>query len=181
MTWGYAQICADPSALKLRMDPATHGGSVTNHHKPSPRDAGVLRPSRKNRFTPSVETSIHPRRNCHDIASAVAMTDDVCETVPMSRWWPILKQIATALVGLGLLAYMTWSGITQLCRWLSSGQLMARYGGRRGVPLSFELIAYEDAPLDFALNLGFAMVMAGVGTFIWVKLCFRARQWWTAK
>lgn len=100
----------------------------------------------------------------------------------MLRWWPLIKQCATILVGLSVLAYMTWLGFSQLLRVATTGQLLARYGGRRSSGPSYsKIISYDDAPVDFIATCGLAIFLAGFGALIWVKLWLRARKWWNAK
>jgi hypothetical protein len=98
----------------------------------------------------------------------------------MLRWWPVIKQCARVLVGLSLLTYLTWLAFSQLFRVVSTGHLLVR--GRdlsnRGYST---LISYDDAPLGFVANFGLAILMAGFGALIWVKLCLIVRKWWDAK
>lgn len=98
----------------------------------------------------------------------------------MERWLSLTKQVTVILVGLGVLAFMTWLGISQLYRLLSTGQLLGRFRSS-GSPSYSRPISFESDPLNFVGALGISVVMTVFGLYVFGVLCLRIRQWWKAK
>lgn len=98
----------------------------------------------------------------------------------MRRWLPLLKQITGVLAGLGVISCLTWFGMSEIYRVLTTGELLARYGSK-GVRGYTKLISFETSPVDFTLGVGAHLVMAGLGIFFWIMLWRRTRAWWAAK
>jgi hypothetical protein len=98
----------------------------------------------------------------------------------MRKWLPLIKEIRNALLGLGFLSFITWFGLAEIYRVVTTGELLARFGGRgeRGYT---RLISFETSPVNFVLGVALHLVMAGLGLYFWFLLWRKARLWWDAK
>ncbi|TAI62885.1 hypothetical protein [Bradyrhizobium sp. Leo170] len=98
----------------------------------------------------------------------------------MRRLLQVVKTIATLIVGLALVAFMTWLGLAQLYRVLSMGKLYSRSYGP-GYTGSSRLISLESDPINFVAALGVSVVLTAFGLFVFARLFLKIRCWWNAK
>lgn len=99
----------------------------------------------------------------------------------MRKWLPLIKELAGPLLGLTFIGLMTWFGISELYRVLTTGELLARFGrggGERGYVM---LISFETSPANFVIAVGVHLVMVAAGMYCWVRFWNKARSWWNAK
>jgi hypothetical protein len=93
---------------------------------------------------------------------------------------PVVKTIATVVVGLGLVAVMTWWGLSQLYRVLSTGELFSRLYGPGYVGWS-RLISFESDPIHFVVALGMSVLVTAFGLYVFWQLFVKVRGWWSAR
>ncbi|MBR1120883.1 hypothetical protein JQ628_05090 [Bradyrhizobium lablabi] len=98
----------------------------------------------------------------------------------MQRWLQVLKATATLVVGLPLIAFVTWLGLAQLCRVFTTGELYSRGYGPGYVGWS-RLISFESDPIHFLVTLGLSILMTAFGLFVFAQLFLKVRRWWSAR
>lgn len=96
----------------------------------------------------------------------------------MKAWLPIAKTICGYIVGVGMIVFSAWHGLTELWRWYSTGVLLASFGGR---PRVWRPIAFESDPLNYVGLLGVYTVLATLGSAGCALVCVRIWQWWHNK
>jgi hypothetical protein len=104
----------------------------------------------------------------------------LCEHVSMRRLLPVVKTIATVVVGLGLVVVTTWWGLSQLYRVLSTGELFSRLYGPGYVGWS-RLISFESDPIHFVAALGASVLATAFGLYVFSQLFVKVRRWWSAR
>jgi hypothetical protein len=100
--------------------------------------------------------------------------------VNMRRLLPVAKTIAIVVVGLPLVAFVTWLGLAQLCRVVTMGELCSRGYGPGYVGWS-RLISFETDPVHFVSALGAAVLVTAFGLLVFLRLFVRIRRWWSAE
>src|SRR5262245_8139169 len=96
----------------------------------------------------------------------------LCENEGMRRWLQVAKTIATVVVGLPLVAFVTWLGLAQLCRVVTTGELYSRGYGPGYVGWS-RLISFESDPIHFLAALGTSVLVTAFGLFVFAQLFFK--------
>jgi hypothetical protein len=104
----------------------------------------------------------------------------LCEHAGMRKLLPVVKTIATVVVGLGLVVVTTWWGLTQLYRVLSTGELFSRLYGPGYVGWS-RLISFESDPIHFVAALGASVLVTAFGLYFFSQLIVKVRRWWSAR
>jgi hypothetical protein len=104
----------------------------------------------------------------------------LCERAVMRRLLPVVKTIATVVVGLGLVAVTTWWGLSQLYRVLSTGELFSRLYGPGYVGWS-RLVSFESDPIYFVAALGASVLATALGLYLFSQLFAKVRRWWSAR
>jgi hypothetical protein len=97
----------------------------------------------------------------------------------MKAWLPIVKTICGTIVGVGVIVFCAWNGLTELWRWYSTGVLLASFrDGRRTV---WRPVSFESDPLNFVGHLAVYTVLAVLGSVGCALACVRIWQWWHNK
>jgi hypothetical protein len=86
---------------------------------------------------------------------------------------PVLKNIATMVVGLALIALATWLALARLYLGLSTGQLSSRFSGRLDTGYA-RLISFETDPIQFTVTLSVSALLVGFGLAMFVTALRKA-------
>ena len=119
-----------------------------------------------------------PRLGVRDAPLPVVLV--LCEYCGMQRMLSVARTIATVGVGLGAVVVLTWWGIRQLYRVLSTGELYTRLYGPGYAGWS-RLISFESDPVYFVPALVMAVLMTAFGLFVFAQAFLKVRRWWIAR
>lgn len=101
----------------------------------------------------------------------------MAKTARMVGWLTILRSIGSYVAGWGASLFMAWLGLSQLCRWYTTGGLLASFRGTDNVT-KWQVITYESHPINFVSLLTLYTMVAAVGLACCTGQYLMIRRWW---
>jgi hypothetical protein len=98
----------------------------------------------------------------------------------MAGWLTIIKSLGSYVAGLGASAFLAWFGLSQLCRWYTTGELLASFRGTGGLS-EWQLITYESHPFNFVSLFAIYVMVAALGLTFCAMQYLTFRKWWRNK
>jgi hypothetical protein len=98
----------------------------------------------------------------------------------MMGWLTIIKMIGSYIAGLGASVFMAWLGISRLCRWYTTGEMLTSFRGMDNLT-KWQLITYESHPFNFVSLFAIYVLVAAAGLAACVGQYLRIRKWWGNK
>jgi hypothetical protein len=99
----------------------------------------------------------------------------------MAGWLTIIKSISRYVAGWGASVFIAWLGLSQLCRWYTTGGLLVSFGKGTDNLRNWLVITFESHPLNFVSHFAIYVMMAALGLALCTMQLLVIRRWWLNK